>query len=316
MKRILIAPIRAAATGVLYPAELFLRKACRTTVRPCFIIGAPRSGTTLFFEALVTRYNFAYFSNFAHRLPYTPVAATMIARNAIARRTSSFSSKYGHVAGWVAPNEGGWIWNRWIPERCHLTEHDLHGRRVGEMQSTVSGVATALRSPFVSKNVMHSVHMRLLDAAFPGCKFIHIVRNKVDNIRSLVRLRESGARLRPPENWVSVKPLGWERYAYEHYVIQCSAQAFLTDRNIELDREIIGKDRVFQVKYEEFCRDPNHAMDNLRDFLITGGIVVQERIKLPNSFVISTGHRLPNGYEQLIEQFVVEHTSLPGLEGK
>ena len=46
--------------------------------------------------------------------------------------------------------------------------------------------------PFVNKNVLHSVHMMVLDRIFPGCLFIELNRKPVDNVRSIVQARVEG----------------------------------------------------------------------------------------------------------------------------
>ncbi len=42
------------------------------------------------------------------------------------------------------------------------------------MRGTVAAISRALGAPFVSKNVMHSVQVGLLDAVFPGAVFIEV----------------------------------------------------------------------------------------------------------------------------------------------
>lgn len=60
--------------------------------------------------------------------------------------------------------------------------------------------------PPVTKNVLHSVHMMVLDWVFPGCVFIELNREPVDNVRSIVRARVQRRWVRPVRLWFSVKP--------------------------------------------------------------------------------------------------------------
>jgi len=306
-KSYVLEPLRWAAMGVLFPAEKYLTRTVDKAIPSCFVIGAPRSGTTLLYEALITKYKMAYFSNLAHRLYWTPAAATYFGRREIESWRGNFTSKYGHVSGWGAPNEGGRIWKRWIPEEHYLDELDLVGRESGQLQAVVAAVVSILAGPFVSKNVVHSVQMRLLDAIFPGCLFIHIVRNKTDNIRSLVRARESVLGEANADRWISVKPNGWESFSESHYVLQCAAQVLLTDLNIQRDGSSIGSERIFRVNYEAFCRKPNTTVDQLRGFLCSGGLRLEKRIDLPEFFPCSTGQRLSEPFEDMIEQFLASN---------
>ena len=68
----------------LAPFEIvLLRRAPEPDEPVCFIVGPPRSGTTLLYELLVRCFYFSYFSNLAHRFYRTPVAATRIGRRLI-----------------------------------------------------------------------------------------------------------------------------------------------------------------------------------------------------------------------------------------
>ncbi len=128
---------RHLSTAALAPVEALLVRDQRYDAHgpPCFVVGPPRSGTTIVYEALVTRFRTAYFSNLAHRLHRTPAAATRFGRRIIAEWRGDFASAYGHIEGWGSPSEAGWIWRRWIPEESHLaaaTSADARSGRCAE----------------------------------------------------------------------------------------------------------------------------------------------------------------------------------------
>ncbi|PWE33030.1 hypothetical protein DDZ14_08050, partial [Maritimibacter sp. 55A14] len=201
--------VRGAVHAALGPMEarLLARQTGPARWPHVFILSAPRSGTSLFYELMVTRYRFAYFSNLAHRFWKTPVAASRLGRRLIDRHKAAYRSDYGHIAGWSAPNEGGWIWQRWLADGPWCDETALPSLPVAEMRATLGAMSDLFDAPFVNKNVMHSNRVRLLDAIFPGCLFIEVRRDRADTARSIIRAQERDkGPARSPDEWWSVRP--------------------------------------------------------------------------------------------------------------
>ncbi len=73
----------------------------------------------------------------------------------------SYSSDYGHISGWSAPNEGGAIWKQWLQDADWCDETAIGDVNSLAMISTINGISGVLDAPFVNKNVMHSNRMRL-----------------------------------------------------------------------------------------------------------------------------------------------------------
>ncbi len=307
LKRLLFGPAQALCITGLWPVErMLLRQSGQLREPVCFIIGPPRSGTTLIYEILVRCFNFAYISNLAHRLYTTPVAATTIGRFLIRRwqkRNGLFQSKYGHICGWGAPNEGGWWWNQWFPEDYYLDESYVNRVPIKSIRSAVAGLCKAMNGPFINKNVMHSVHMRLLDRIFPNCLFIHVYRDPAANIRSIIRAQMdpcSGAT--QFSRWWSVKPREWEQYKNADPTMRAVAQVYHIHKNIENDTQILGTDRRLEVHYEEVCRDTQRVMNHIAIFLQSHGVNLVIKDAIPEHFGISQQNCFDNKAEQKIQE--------------
>ncbi len=285
VKRAILAAPRLAAMTALAPLERsLLAKAPELAHPPVFIVGPPRSGTTLLYEAMVTRFRFSYFSNIAHRLHRTPAAATKLGAGAIHRWKGDFQSRYGHIPGWGSPNEGGWIWKRWIPEEHALNETDVAGRPVDVMSRTVAAIAGLLEAPFLNKNVMHSVHMRLLDAIFPECLFVECRRDPMTTGRSILRARTDEFGEGGLEKWLSVQPPGWDLYAERSPGEQAVAQVMLTRAAIAQDAAGLGAARHLVVEYEQLCDQPESVVGTIQSFFRSHSVVLEDRDELPAEF--------------------------------
>ena len=185
--------------------------------------------------------------------------------------------------GWGAPNEGGWNWNRWFPEASYLDEQHIADRPLDEIRATVARTSRVMGAPFLNKNVMHSVHMRLLDALFPGCVFVELSRDPVANVRSILRARQAEGGP-TQDGWWSVKPMQWERYREVDWTLQAAAQVHFVHRNIDQDAERLGAGRRIVVDYNELCSDPRAALDRIGDFLRNAGFILSDRAWLPEKF--------------------------------
>jgi hypothetical protein len=252
-----------------------------------FILGPPRSGTTLLYELLVRRYEFAFISNLAHRLYRTPVAASLLGRRVIRSWSGSFESRHGHIAGWGAPSEGGWVWNRWFPEEHYLDAAAADGLPVETIRRTVHAIAAVLAAPFLNKNVMHSVHMELLDHLFPDCRFLRVSRDPRDNARSILRARASGGGPTAADGWWSVRPPHCEHLFRADAATQAVAQVVEVQRCINRNASVLGSHRLLDVPYAELCADTSVTLARIETFLQDYGVALRPRASIPASFPLS-----------------------------
>jgi hypothetical protein len=289
----------------LWPFEQLLRRRAGEVESPsCFVIGPPRAGTSLFYELLVRRFHVAYLSNLGQLLPATPLAATAIGRSVITNWRGSFESRYGWIDGLGAPNEGGWLWDRWFPQDYYLDASYAERLPVSDIRRIVGGVCRTMGGPFVTKNVLHSVHMMMLDRVFPGCVFIELNRDPVDNVRSIVRARAEGRWVRPIRGWFSVKPRQWEPYGNATEVLQACAQVCYVHENIERDAHVLGSRRRLMVDYQRLCRDPRGVLKDVDRFFLTRGVKLRVKDEVPDSFVESRGRMLDDDTERQIQEGV------------
>lgn len=283
----------------LAPVErALLSRADAPSAPPIFIVGPPRSGTTLLYELLVNCLRFSYFSNIAHRLYLTPAAATRVFRGRIRRWSGRYENVYGHIPGWGSPNEGGWIWRRWLPEESALTADDAPGRDIDTMCRTVAAVAGALDAPFMSKNVMHSVHMSLLDCVFPGCLFLEMHRAPGDNARSILRARMDSYGVGGAKRWLSVRPPGWEEWTDAHPVDQAVWQVRAVHRQVEASTLQVGLRRRLQIEYEAVCDRPGEVVQRVTEFLGDHGVSLSSRREAPGAFSRPASKALPEEWEE------------------
>ncbi|HET9601267.1 MAG TPA: sulfotransferase [Acidimicrobiales bacterium] len=250
---------------------------------PVFLIGAPRSGTSLLYKCLALHGSSSYISNYNERLPRWEVAAylnRLPARVPVARRAVWFGGDGGNA----------YVYNGRRPLLHKLlpmpTEGETLFARCGVPEAPPpddlpTGVAVdALRRSFarlrdygggqrlVCKRIANNLRLPLLVEAFPGATFVLLTRDGRAVASSLRQVNWwpgfwvfwYGS---TTDQWEAAGGDPWE-LAARHWVEEVSA--------IECGATAIPPDQLVSLRYEDFVADPVGRLAEL-----------VERISLPAS---------------------------------
>ena len=107
-----------ALNDALAPLEQALIEEFEAPTEPLvFIVGAPRSGTTLLTQLLISQYEIGYVSNLIARFWKAPYLGLLLAkeiRDPDRPPDVGFSSDRGFTSGYEGPHEFGYFWRRWF----------------------------------------------------------------------------------------------------------------------------------------------------------------------------------------------------------
>lgn len=305
MKALAKPALRGTVHTVLAPLEAqILARQSEAKWPHIFILGAPRSGTSLFYELMITRFRLAYFTNLAHRFYKTPLAATKLGQAFVSRHRPAFQSDYGHISGWAAPNEGGWIWQRWLEDGPWTDERMMPDLPVDKIRATLAGMSNLSKAPFINKNVMHSNRVRLLDALFPGCLFLEVQRNAKDTARSIIRAqRRNKGPMRDQEEWWSVRP---SNAGGNTDIERACRQVIGVARDIERDCTHVGAHRHVRIDYKALCANPDSALTKVAQFLTDRGVSVSPLAQdpIPARFTLRASKALSPEEEILLDDML------------
>ena len=317
MKQLLRLPYRFLNKGLrLSLSYLEYKKLISSTKKlnypPIFIVGPPRSGTTLLYQLMVHHFQLAYFSNIADKYNIAPVIVTKFGLKYCKPYVSDFTSNYGLIeGGQMAPHEAGGIWNRWYPTEYkdgynytpagyfdYKTKHIIY--------QTVAGIEGLFDAPFISKNVKHSVRIQSLVEIFPKALFIQIRRNPFDVANSILKSRKE--RNQNINDWWSVMPKEIEQLRNKSYLEQICGQVFYIEKNIEEDIMVVGKKRLCVVHYDELCANPKKELDKITAFVSTYGYNLWIKYDVPESFKMSKYKRdVLSGEEEMIKEILARY---------
>lgn len=254
---------------------------------PIFIVGPPRSGTTLLYQLMVHHFHLAYFPSIADKYNTAPVMATKFGLKYCKPYVSNFTSKYGLIEGRMAPHEAGGIWNRWYPTESndgynYTPAGYFDDKTKNIIYQTVAGVERLFDAPFINKNVKQSVRIQSLVEIFPKALFIQVKRNLFDVANSLLITRKQITN--DINAWLSVMPKEIDQLRDKDYLEHICGQIFYVEQNIEEDIVLVGKERQHITSYERLCEDPRHEIDRISTFVKSHGCNLHIKHEIPKSF--------------------------------
>jgi hypothetical protein len=269
---------------------------------PIFIIGAPRTGTTLFYQVLIDRYKFGYFSNFMAAFPLAPAIAAWWQRTASSRPAPrpEYTSDRGRTDGPHGPNEAGAFWYRWFPrgDNIYVPPGATPAASLAELRREVAGMSRIFRSSVVFKNVYNSMRIAPLTEATPEASFVVCRRNPLDTAQSILKNRVQTYQAK--DRWWSLPPREFSEIRRHPYWEQVAEQVFYTYEQISRDAQALGADRFYDVHYEELCRDVHGTLAGLERFLDQRNVEARIRGEVPRQFTVSSGPQVdPEDYDRM-----------------
>jgi len=228
-----------------------------------FIMGLPRSGTTLVYQYLVHRLDVAYFTNGVGRFPHAAAVVTRWQRRRHSGYRSDFASEYGKVLGPVAPREAGSFWARFFGLDDYVRFADVHAHDIEVLRRTITRVQfDAGCKLFVNKNVKHMLRLDALAHIFPEARFLIVERDIVDVALSVLRGRIQAPQAPAgPQAWWSVRPPGIDRLIGLPVPEQIAGQLFALNERMNADLAHLPRQRVLRVRYEDFCSRPESLIE-------------------------------------------------------
>jgi len=216
-----------------------------------FIVGAPRTGSTLLYQLLTNMLNVGYLSNLSNLFCHSLLSGMVLHERIFsARPHNNFSSDNGRTRRWIDVNESGKFWYQWYPrDVTKLTDEILSGIDFSPMVGIIRNIQLKLKKPLVFKNQTSSQRVRSLASLFPDSIFVHVIRDPLPVARSIIRQRRRF--LGSQEKWYSFKPENYEEIKDLDYVEQVVRQIHGVDGMIRSAFGELNTNRFMTVRYED-----------------------------------------------------------------
>ena len=267
-------------------------------VAPLFVVGLPRSGTTLVYELIVQAFDVSYFT---HMFDYTYGLPNITTRltNRFARNPSPrYESRYGRIPGFFSPAENFNFWMKWFPENPvlghHVPEGSLGEHTIDDVNRALGSLTHITHRPYVFKNVYFSLSISSLLKTFSHARIV-IVQRDLEAVAASVYKKRS--ELQEKCSWWSIKPPFINSVANQDLLEQVAFQCVRTEQLIEQALAGDNAGRCFTINYAEVCNSPRNFISRLADWI---GPTIKQRTDstLPESFKQRSSVGFPAGLLQ------------------
>jgi hypothetical protein len=226
-----------------------------------FVVGAPRSGTSLIYQVLAHCLDVSYFTNVDAMFRRSPITAARVFGSRSRRRSARFRSFFGQTAGLTAPNDGFHVWNRFLGTDRYATPARLSDPVSRQMATFFNAWLSTFGKPLLNKNNRNTDGVELLASHLPNAYWIAVRRDPFFVAQSLILARAEvqgsknvgwGLRSRSSQ---SSDPLG--------YVDDVCDQITEIDKKLAQATSALDPGRIQEIRYEDFCRNPTEHVQRL-----------------------------------------------------
>jgi hypothetical protein len=250
-----------------------------------FIVGPPRSGTTLLYQLLAETRALGYCSNLMARFYRKPVAGHHLQKllaPLLERSPMTWKSEFGQTSKWYEPHEFGYFWEHHFPFDSHhqpsteqLESVSWHG-----LKNSLLEMQLSFDKPLVFKNPLLDFVIGEIADRIERVRVIEIVREPLAVAASLYRAREDF--YGNPQEWYSTKPDDWQSVRGKTPEQQISHQLRAIQFTLKKTREALPSTSWYRVTYSQLCQNPHRILEKTFDYFEITDSPVTEGI--PKSF--------------------------------
>jgi hypothetical protein len=258
--------------------------------QPVFIIGAPRTGSTIIYQILTNQFNVLYFDNLVclfNKIPFIGfILSNLVFKNCA---HNCFKSHHGDTQkyGWHAPSECGAFWYRWLPKDRHFVDYsDINKLMVKQIRTEINAIINYFDKPLVFKNLNAGQRLRLIKKCFPDAKFIYIKRDPLYVAQSILTAKRKIG-IKDNEFWSIMPPNVADLKKLNGYE-QIVKQIYFLQKQIEEDLQLFPEENILKLEYKNSGSNLNKIIvkckkllgANYRKNFKKADIKISERISL------------------------------------
>ena len=282
----------------------------RSNLKPIFLIGMIRSGTTVVSQTIFNRYKFSYISNLARRYPNLPFIANFITRY-FGSKKQSYDSKYGLIDGVHSLSDGWEVYNRFFPYSQNIANTRFEA--LNEFKSLVNAIKNLYDLPFLIKNNSNSLRLIEHNSLFPNAVYIRVNRSIYDSINSVIKARASH-QIEYLSPWgVFPDQCYYKSFNFKSEIQLLVFQYLYVNKYMDIANERLNL-RTLPIDYDEFCMHKEKTIDQIDEFFRINNISLIDRQKNLNLENIQIRKKkYSNNFIADIDKYCKEYTNIDEL---
>jgi hypothetical protein len=234
--------------------------------KPIILIGTGRNGSTLLQHTLSLHPGVAWVSGISNYFPALPSINKFLMRGIDIPLAGRFFRRF------IRPSEAYFFWEHY-GKGFHLPIRDLTSADVtvlvkNNIQDALSKVISKKRNRLMIK-ITGWPRIGFFQEMFENARFVHLVRDGRAVANSMIQV-EWWWGWRGPQNWRwgELPPeyqAEWESHDRSFIALAAIEWKMILDA-FEIAKKNLKDGSLLQIKYEDFCLDPQHVLKQILDF--------------------------------------------------
>ena len=234
-----------------------------------FIIGLPRSGTTLMSQLLAYSLDIGYVNNFIARFWLAPVTGIRLFRILYGNeRSNNFQSDYATTKDLTGIHEFGYFWRHWLNKEKLSDVADLETNKQQinweGLKSTLTNMQHEFGKGMCAKNIFGSYHMNELKELLDKVLFVYVERDPLDAAVSILEARKKY--YEDLNLWWSYAPPEYNEIKDLPCKQQIGGQVYYLKRFYDKESQKLPN-HVMRFQYQDVCERPQDILDQVRNHL-------------------------------------------------
>lgn len=244
-----------------------------------FVTGAPRSGTTLLSQVLVNHLPVTYFNNLSVLFPRAPILGNRLFGGLLRPPPPTYRSYYGWMRGFGASGSCLHLWDRWMGPDRYVVPEQFDAATASDVVRFFGAYEAAAGKPILNKSNQLATCATLLARTLPTSHFIFVCREPAFTVQSILAARETIQGSRERQYGVQ-DPAYRDREVQQDYIEAVCAQVLYHERRMYEQQREIGAQRLWVIRYEDFCREPHHIVMRVADEILKTSLPSDLRTRL------------------------------------
>lgn len=235
--------------------------------QPVFIIGAPRTGSTILYQLITNYLDVIYMDNLCHIFYRNPFFGFWLSNILFGNKShNSFKSIHGETYGLHSPSEFWKFWYRWLPrDKKYIAKGQISSCSLEEIKRNLFSIINKYDKPLIFKNLYMSLRLGMISEIAPNAKFIFIKRDPLFVAQSLILGREKVNK--NLNDWWGIRPKNIDKLRELPLAEQVVKQIFYIEKQIYEDSKYFSENNFITIRYEELCNKSIYIINKIREFI-------------------------------------------------
>ena len=249
-----------------------------------FVVGAPRSATTLIHQLCAQTDQFGYISNYIARFWMAPYVGALQqkALGILEEARMSYNSDYGRTSGWPEPHQFNYFWKKWLryDEDHPMNQDVLDAIDRTYFRAEIAALEGVFGQPMVFKSLYCGLQIDFLKEVLPRARFVVCTRDPLYQAQSILGGRK--AFFGSYDGWFSLKPPQYHELKERSPYVQVAGQVYHILKEIGKDIAQLPDSEYVLIDQLDLVENPKREVGKI---LNLAGVESEKALeKIPDGF--------------------------------